>query len=266
MKILFSDLDGTLVNGQQLLSFKNIEMMKELQKQGHIMVICTGRNIKEIERDPSFHQLPFDYMILNNGGHIVDKDYQTLYEKVIEKDVGVDILEHAMSYPDMWTYFCDGHVNYAYKNGVTYDHSIMKTTIDEDFRVLYQKAKHFQIICFNQDNEGIEDTQKCYDYIQEKYRGKMEAYFNTYFVDVVPYGCSKGTGIRQLLKIIQKPIEAVYAIGDSYNDISMIQEADFGYTFHHAHDDIKQATQYHVDYVYEVIEDMLGGKDDELAR
>ena len=26
MKILFSDLDGTLVNGQQLLSFKNIEM------------------------------------------------------------------------------------------------------------------------------------------------------------------------------------------------------------------------------------------------
>ena len=50
MKILFSDLDGTLVNGQQLLSFKNIEMMKELQKQGHIMVICTGRNIKEIEK------------------------------------------------------------------------------------------------------------------------------------------------------------------------------------------------------------------------
>ena len=46
----------------------------------------------------------------------------------------------------------------------------------------------------------------------------------------------------------------------------MIQEATYGYTFCYAHQDIKQATDRHVQYVYEVIEDMLGGKYDDLAR
>ena len=42
MKILFSDFDGTLVENDKVLSQKNKEMMKMLQEQGHLMVICTG--------------------------------------------------------------------------------------------------------------------------------------------------------------------------------------------------------------------------------
>jgi len=54
--------------------------------------------------------------------------------------------------------------------------------------------------------------------------------------------------------------------GDYIDKHSMIQEATYGYTFCYAHQDIKQATDRHVQYVYEVIEDMLGGKYDDLAR
>ena len=42
--------------------------------------------------------------------------------------------------------------------------------------------------------------------------------------------------------------------------LSMLEVTNYGYTFYHAHDDIKNMTPYHVDYVYEVIEDMLGGR------
>jgi len=260
MKILFSDFDGTLVEDNQELSQRNKEMMKELQKQGHLMVICTGRNIKEFQKDDQIFHFPFDYLILNNGGHIVDKNYQTLYEKKIAKQVGIDILKHAMAYSGMWSYFCDGKVNYAYKDGMTYNHGVDNGLVDEDFVSLYENADHFQIVCFNQDDGGIEDTQKCYDYVIENYGQDVEAYFNLHYVDVVPKGCSKGTGVHQLLEILKKDVDEVYAIGDSYNDLSMIQEATYGYTFYHAHDDIKKAADKHVNYVYEVIEDMLGGK------
>lgn len=260
MKVLFSDFDGTLVNGHQALSPKNKEMMEELQKQGHLVVICTGRNIKEFCKDEQRFHFPFDYLVLNNGGHIVDKNYQTLYEKCIDKKVGIDILNHTTKYPHMWSYFCDGEITYAYKDGVTYDHAIGDIEIDKDFKMTYENVDHFQIVCFNQDDAGIEDTKVCYDYVMNNYNQEVEAYYNTHFVDVVAKGCSKGTGVHQLLKILGQDIEDVYAIGDSYNDLSMIQEATYGYTFHYAHDDIKQATRRHVAYVYEVIEDMLGGK------
>lgn len=260
MKILFSDFDGTLVNGNKMISIKNKELMKELQKQGHLVVICTGRNIKEFQKDQPLFDFPFDYLVLNNGGQIVDQHYQTIFEKVIDKQTGIDILNHTLSYSHMWSYFCDGETTYAYKDGKTYDHSIGDIEVDQDFVSLYHDVDQFQIICFNQDDAGIENTQMCYDYVMKNYGHEVEAYFNTHYVDVVPKGCSKGTGVRQLLSMLKTNIDEVYTIGDSYNDLSMIEEADYGYTFHHAHEDIKKRTQYHVDYVYEVIEDMLGGR------
>jgi hypothetical protein len=266
MKILFSDFDGTLISDQKELSNNNKDMMYKLQQQGHLVVICTGRNIKEFQREQNIFHFPFDYLVLNNGGHIVDKNYHTLYEKVIDKQIGIDILKHSMVKEGMWSYFCDGNVNYAYKDGKTYDYSLNNKVIESDFMELCQSAEHFQILCFNQDNQGIEDSKECYDYVKAHYPNDVEICFNTYFVDVVPKGCTKGTGVHKLLELIHQPIDEVYAIGDSYNDLSMIQEADFGYTFHHAHDDIKKETKYHVNYVYEVIEKMLGGNDDELAR
>lgn len=267
MKILFSDFDGTLVDNNELISFKNVEKIQQLRKAGHLMVICTGRNLQEFQRDEQRYHFPFDYIVLNNGGQIVDHEYQTIYEKTIDYQVGVDILNHTTSYQGMWSYFCDGNINYAYKDGITLNHGVDgQPLIDVDFKKAYQSVKSFQILCFNQDNQEIDQSQECFHYIQEYYGNEVEAYFNTYYVDVVPKGCSKGTGMKTLLSLIDKNIDEVYAIGDSYNDLSMIEEADYGYTFVYAHDDIKKKTKNHVHYVYEVIDDMLGGNVDELAR
>ena len=258
MKILFSDFDGTLTNQYKIISQRDIDMMKKLQEEGHCIVICTGRNIREFQSDKNSSQFPFDYVVLNNGGHIIDKNYHTLYEKVIDYDVGVDILNKSTQCQGMWSNYCDGKVTYSYLDGKTYDHSKFDLEVDEDFFQLYKSAKHFQILCINQADEGIEESLKCCEYIKEHYSDQVEYYFNNHYVDIVPKGCSKGTGIRTMLSLIKEPIDAVYAIGDSFNDLPMIQEADYGYTFHHAHDDMKQATKYHVHYVYEMIEDMLG--------
>lgn len=258
MKILFSDLDGTLIDHDMSISEKNLVMMNELKRQGHLIALCTGRNILETKRVLDRIDFPFDYLVLNNGGHILDKDMNTLYEKTIDKKTGIDILKHTTQYPQMWSYFCDGHINYGYIDGKTVNHGeVGMPEIDIDFHQAYQNVKAFQIIAFNQDNEKTDDAKKCVDYIQQHYSDDVEAYFNTHFVDVVPQGCSKGTGMRELLKIIDENIDEVYAIGDSYNDLSMLKEATHGYTFFHAADDMLKQVDKHVNYVYDVIEDML---------
>lgn len=266
MKILFSDFDGTLIEHNQTITPRNLEMLETLHQQGHLIVVCTGRNIKEFQAGLEICAVPFDYAVLNNGGHIINRHYETLYEKVIDKTIGIDILNHTTQYKGLWSYFCDGEETYGYKDGYTYDHTLGNKKVDKDFMALYQEARSFQIIAFNQDDEGLYDTLHCFDYIRQHYSDQVEVYLNTYYVDVVPKGCSKGTGMQELLNLIDENIEKVYAIGDSYNDLSMIEEADYGYTFKHADEDIKQTTDLHVNYVYEVIEKMLGGNDDELER
>lgn len=71
--------------------------------------------------------------------------------------------------------------------------------------------------------------------------------------------CSKGTGILTLAGLIDEPVET-YCVGDSYNDISMFLTADHPYTFHRSEEAVKEHTARQVDFVYEIVEDILGEK------
>ena len=48
MKILFTDLDGTLVNNQDPINIRDIEALHKFQKEGHKVVLCTGRTYHDI--------------------------------------------------------------------------------------------------------------------------------------------------------------------------------------------------------------------------
>lgn len=256
MKILFSDFDGTLVEGLKEKNKKNGEMIRELQKHGHKMVVCTGRNYQELMRDIHLFDIPFDYLVLTNGGHIVDKDGNTLLLKEIKKEVGIDILDYITQFDNITVYYYDGERHLGYMNRKTVDNLYYDKEIDEDFIEEYHKVKSFQIIWYFQPDGNIENTQKVVDYVKEKYELEAYAGYNRHYVDVVPYGCTKATGVRDLINMLES-VDEVYAIGDSYNDLPMILEADYGYTFNDAKDEIKEKTYKQVDYVYEVIEDML---------
>ena len=255
MKVLFSDYDGTLVENMKEKG-TNGDAIRKLQSEGHKMVICTGRNYQELMRDLPLFDIPFDYLVLNNGGHIVDSHHKTVYLREIKKEVGVDILDYITQHDNIYVYYFDGNRHLGYKDHKTVDSNLYDQEIEDNFKEEYNKVNSFHIIWYYQPDENIETTQKCVDYILQNHANEVEATYNRHYVDVVPKGCSKASGIRDLINIIGN-VDEVYAVGDSYNDLPMILEADFGYTFHDAKDDIKEKTCKQVDYVYEVIEDML---------
>lgn len=254
MKILVSDLDGTLIEDTGLLSQKNLEMMHKLKELGHLVVICTGRSLKEFEVTQKEMHFPCDYIILNNGAFIVDKDYNVIFERVIHKEAGLAILEKIESYPSLCSMFSDGDHTYGLVDGKTVDYGLGGVEIQSCFHDLYKEVKQFSIIAFHQSNKQIEDTKQCYNEILKDYSDEVEAFMNTHFVDVVPKDCSKGKGVKTLLNHLNIQGE-VWAIGDSHNDLSMLEIADYGYTFDYA--DIKEQIPHQVHFVYEMIEAML---------
>ena len=49
MKLIAIDLDGTLLSGNKMISKENAEI-RTCQEAGHVVAICTGRSIVDIER------------------------------------------------------------------------------------------------------------------------------------------------------------------------------------------------------------------------
>ena len=78
IKMLFSDMDGTIIDFNEMKHEHDKEMLEELKKQGHLIAFNTGRNFQEAYYCIDRHHFPYDYLILNNGAHIVNKEGKVL--------------------------------------------------------------------------------------------------------------------------------------------------------------------------------------------
>lgn len=260
IKVLFSDMDGTIIDLNEMKHARDKEMLEELKRQGHIIAFNTGRNYQEAHLCIDKHQFPYDYLILNNGAHIVNKQGEEIFKKVISQHVGRGIIEYCMEIPDLYVFFYDGNRTLGYCNHKTYEHAMIGNIEinDVDFKEEYLKVKEFDIIAVHQMDEGHVDVLKVQKFIEDNFKDYAHGCLNTHYLDVTASGCTKGSGIAALKGLLDNNIQT-YCIGDSYNDISMFEEADHAYTFHHVDKDIYQHANKQVDYVYEVVEDMLGG-------
>lgn len=260
-KILFSDMDGTIINEKEVKHPRDKEMLEELQKQGHLIAFNTGRNFQEALFSVESHQFPYDYLVLNNGAHIVSKDGKELFKKMIPGDVGKHIIEYCMKIEGLWVFFYNGFKTFGYYNGRTYEHTEngMEEIREYDFCKEYLKATEYDIIAINQEDGGIKEILEVQAYIQDHFGKDATSCLNVRYLDITAAGCSKGSGVLTLNQLLNEEVET-YCIGDSFNDISMFEVSDYAYTFHDVSKEIHQHASKQVGYVYHVVEDMLGGE------
>ena len=105
IKMLFSDMDGTIIDFNEMKHEHDKEMLEELKKQGHLIAFNTGRNFQEAYYCIDRHHFPYDYLILNNGAHIVNKEGKELFKKIIPQHVGRKIIEYAMNFTNLFVFF-----------------------------------------------------------------------------------------------------------------------------------------------------------------
>ena len=257
MKMVFCDIDGTLYRDNKQILPLNKEALMRFRDAGGKVVYCTGRHILEMGMILEKDGYPFDYLVLNNGGAILDGNKDTLYEKHIEASVGLDILQWGVD-ANMFVHMCDGKKSYGCFNHQSFAHSDQgDIPIPDDYMTLMKKSPSFQIISLNQENRQTDQIDMIKKRIEEKYGSYVECHPNLHFLDVVPNNCSKGTGVNYLK---ENTNATTYTIGDSWNDLSMIEAGDHGCTFDYAHDDIQKKADHVYSYVYEMIDDILGGK------
>ncbi len=256
-KILFCDMDGTIIENNLPIHHLDIEMIHELRKQGYYFAFCTGRNLEEAKI--ASHHFEYDFMVLNNGAMIVDQDDRVLYHKQIKNQDAKEILDYCMMhYPHLQYSFYNGQQTFNYYQGKTYVHNLQGTVETKEYQFINELNKmkdDFDIFCAFNPDETTNDILEIQDYINRNYQD-IQGTQNVIYLDVTVAHCSKGTGIQALCQILNEELQT-YCIGDSFNDQSMFKVADYAYTFNRVTDEIKKETDKQVDYVYEVIQDML---------
>lgn len=255
-KILFSDLDGTLFKEGKSISSKNLEALKQMRAKGHKVVLCTGRNHIDIQPVLKHIPIPYDYMVLCNGSYICDKQGHILYEDHVDLNVGKKLIQEIRARKHYTVMFCDDEGCYVLVDGKTKTLELNGLDdYDEDFDFLLNQAKRFYMLSMNDQDLSIEMVKEMQSYINQNYP-ELETHLNQQYLDISPKGHNKGTGLKKLLSLLDEEYES-YAIGDSYNDLSMIEQADYGCTFDYANEDIQQKADIVVHYVYEIVDKLM---------
>ena len=92
-KIVFIDIDGTLVNDEKQIPKENIETIKKLKTKGIEVVLASGRPYHSIEKYSNIVGAR-PYIIGSNGGVVVNfEDNKILYNANIDKSLALEVLK-----------------------------------------------------------------------------------------------------------------------------------------------------------------------------
>ena len=241
-KLIVLDLDGTLTNSKKEISSRNRETLIRIQEQGIRLVLASGRPTYGIV--PLANELRMNefggFILSYNGGEIINwESKEMMYENVLPNEVVPVLYECART----------NHLSI-----LTYDGAEIVTENSLDPYV--QKEAFLNKMAIRETNDFLTDitlpVAKCLivgDAVESelciRLQGKINVFRSEpYFLELVPQGIDKALSLSVLLENIGMTREEVIAIGDGYNDLSMIKFAGMGVAMGNAQEPVKKAADY----------------------
>ena len=248
MKLLASDFDGTLYfhDEDPSIRTKDVEAIKQFQALGHKFGICTGRPLSGITMITE-GLIDFDFYILNNGSTILNKDQEVIYERYMQLN---DVLKVLERFNDLDTMIVTHDHFYLYHPTRGWDDSRFK--IIDDFNQIQEE--HIMSFSFHVETE--KDAKELVENINSM-ELPIIAYQNRNDVDCVYQECSKGCGIYFIKNYFLAEDDDVACIGDSYNDLPMLESVDKSFTFTNSPDTLKKHVYKVVDSINMCITELL---------
>lgn len=248
MKLLFVDLDDTLLNSDKSISKENLDAIDELLRAGHGFVINTGRPLLSAQKvaDEYGFRKEGCYISAFNGSSIVKaKDYELIYSAGVNAEYGRLIFDKAIS---------EGiHVHTYAKDCVVAqkETEMLKTYCDwvnVPYKIVPDAVGYVdgllpKIICADlTDHEMLENFRKKMAPLVE---GKMYNIFsNPRLLEFGSLEASKGLAIEKLAKLLGVKIEDTVGAGDEENDIEMIKTAGTGVAMVNGINAVKEVADY----------------------
>lgn len=256
-KMICIDMDGTLLNSKHEVSERNKKAIKEAIEKGIVVAITTGRIFKsaKIYADLLGIETP---IVASNGGFIKEQDKEEIiYKSALTYDQ-LKVIDSVIKKHNLNVYYnlYNGIIlektlneNHAYKQTNrkakrNEDKITILENVDVDKAFKENEGDILKAICI--ENENIDALNRAKKELREIEGLEVVSSWSNNF-EVMPKGTCKWSGIKQLAKILGIKENEIICIGDSENDLSMIQNAGFGIAMGNARKDVKEAAKYITD-------------------
>lgn len=250
-KLLFLDLDGTLLDDEKKIPKENAQAIAQAIAAGHKVFVCTGRPLSSVVKLlPAFGlDQPGCYAITYNGGLIYDVGKkEAVYERTIPIPWVKHLFEQAYAYEGIHiqTYTKEAFVceydtpeSVYYQQKTQCDRKIVEHVLEE---LNGEEPCKVLAIAHGFDRERLEGFR---EFMVPWAEGKLDVYFSCReYLEFMPLGIDKGHAVRWMAEYFKVPLEDTVAVGDEENDLPMIRTAGIGAVMKNASDKMKKYGDY----------------------
>ena len=248
-KLFASDFDGTLYfhGTDEPIRTADLEAIRAFQEEGDLFGACTGRPVRALTTQTE-GIIPFDFYIALTGGTVFDRDLNPIYQREIPHEVVRELYNRYGRYAsngvplvcaqdDYWMIGGTPNLEWPIQYVATFDELPGPTQ------------------GMGMETETIEVAEQLAAEVNALYGDVACSYVNLASIDILPAGCSKGTGLRRAAEYFGATLTG--GIGDSLNDIPLLEAADVSYTFHRCDPAMHATANVLIDHVSEALADFM---------
>lgn len=237
---IFCDLDGTLYHNG--IDIQDVEAIKEIEEKGIRFHIATGRTFKHADEMTKEKIKLNGYYICENGSYIYDSNHNLIFKGTIDDTLVKKIISRFES-KDAKIYFKYSGKIILLEESKSFSYYSKDYIIDPEFinrDNFNNEVSNIGIVSSNR-----EELSRIELYLQSEFRELLDIYFSSeHTLNIVPKGVSKRKAIEKVCNILNCPLDEIVTIGDSPNDINMLEGIKYSFAMENARESVKKSANY----------------------
>jgi hypothetical protein len=253
IKLITIDLDHTLLDGERQISERNRRAVQDAVEAGVTVAIATGRSHESAQAYA--RKLEIDAPVISYNGAMIRRpgEDEPMRHVRLEADLAAEIVATLVHDMIDFLYFLDDNLyvakfdrwarRYLERTG---DHAIIAGDLRQ-----FAGERPTKLLMVGTP----EQTRRRYERFTEEYGDRVYCTISLpEYMEILNPEATKATALKWLADHLDVPMEQTMALGDSLNDLEMVQAAGTGVYMPCADDDLKQ----HADLVPESQDEGVG--------
>lgn len=257
-KVLFTDLDGTLLNNNSLVTPVMADAIKQFCERGNHFVLASGRPLDSILHVKEQAGIPDKGLLIIASNGAVVYDYENkccLQKKLVSAEMIAKVDNIAKEHGLHIQGYDETHIVSAkdteelefYQKKI----KLPKRIVPDIAKALPEGSVKLLVIHLT-DRSKLENFRQT---VLAETNGALELiYSNDRFLEIFTKDAGKGNAMKYVCEHLGIPLSRSYAAGDAPNDISMLETAGTGIAMKNA----EEAVKLHADIVTEKTNDEDG--------
>ena len=237
IKLIATDMDGTLLDENGHLPEGFTDILDRLRANDIKLVVASGRPYYTLQTNfgPMGRYLSY---ICENGALVVDNN-EIVYKNLIANDMVQNVVTEVKKVKSNALVLCSP--NCAYTENYSEEQLA-------EIKKYYTTLKIVDDLS-NVDDDIIKITICNLEGTDNTFDGKFEDDLHivstaSIWIDIMNNGVNKGIALKNLMNTDNISKEETMVLGDYYNDIEMLEQAEYSFVMENAPEDMKQYGKY----------------------